>query len=134
MLFSDYQNSVKSSPKSRKWHFRESKFKNFLGPSALAFSPPPQSKRASYTALKTKTLTRSHSCMHGLIGLLSRLCEDIFKKTIHSNEIKENYTTQNHKRLHVQILLPIPNLQYRGMVQIQPCDKCTSSNHTYQLL
>ncbi|CAB4017685.1 DNA polymerase, partial [Paramuricea clavata] len=32
--------SVKSSPKYRKWHFRDSKFKNFLGPSALAFSPP----------------------------------------------------------------------------------------------
>jgi hypothetical protein len=39
-LFSDHYNSVKSSPKSRKWHFRDSKFKNFLGPSALAFSPP----------------------------------------------------------------------------------------------
>ena len=35
MLFSDHQNSVKSSPKSRKWHFRDSKFKNFLGPLAL---------------------------------------------------------------------------------------------------
>jgi hypothetical protein len=46
-LFSDHQNSVKSSPKSRGWHFRDSKFKNFLGPSALAFSPP-QSKRASH--------------------------------------------------------------------------------------
>ena len=45
-LFSDHQNSVKSSPKSRKWHFRDSKFKNFLGPSALAFSPPPQSKKS----------------------------------------------------------------------------------------
>jgi hypothetical protein len=40
MLFSDHQNSVKSSPKSRKWHFRDSKFKNFLGPLALAFSSP----------------------------------------------------------------------------------------------
>jgi hypothetical protein len=30
----------KSSPKSRKWHFRDSRFKNFLGPSALAFAPP----------------------------------------------------------------------------------------------
>ena len=30
MLLSDHQNSVKSSPKSRKWHFRDSKFKNFL--------------------------------------------------------------------------------------------------------
>ena len=38
------------------------------------------------------------ACMH---GLLSRPCElqDIFKKTIYSNEIQENYTTQNHKRL-----------------------------------
>ena len=40
MLFSDHQNSVKSAPKSRKWHFRDSKFKNFLGPLALAFSSP----------------------------------------------------------------------------------------------
>jgi hypothetical protein len=40
MLFSDHQKSVKSSPKSRKWHFRDSKFKNFLGSLALAFSPP----------------------------------------------------------------------------------------------
>jgi hypothetical protein len=31
-----------------KWHFRDSKLKNVLGPSALAFSPPPQLKRASY--------------------------------------------------------------------------------------
>jgi hypothetical protein len=30
--------SVKSSPKSRKWRFRDSKFKNFLGPSLSA--PP----------------------------------------------------------------------------------------------
>ena len=30
MLLSDHQNSVKSSPKSRKWHFRDSKFKTFL--------------------------------------------------------------------------------------------------------
>jgi hypothetical protein len=30
MLLSDHQNSVKYSPKSRKWHFRDSKFKNFL--------------------------------------------------------------------------------------------------------
>jgi hypothetical protein len=29
MLLSDHQNFVKSSPKSRKWHFRDSKFKNF---------------------------------------------------------------------------------------------------------
>jgi hypothetical protein len=35
MLFSDHQNSVKSYPKSRKWHFRDSKFKTFLGPLAL---------------------------------------------------------------------------------------------------
>jgi hypothetical protein len=27
---------------SRKWHFRDSKLKNFLGPSTLAFSPPNQ--------------------------------------------------------------------------------------------
>jgi hypothetical protein len=40
MLFSDHQNSVKSSPESRKWHFRDSKFKNFLGPLALALSAP----------------------------------------------------------------------------------------------
>jgi hypothetical protein len=32
---SDHQNSVKSSPKSRKWHFRDSKFKNFLWSLAL---------------------------------------------------------------------------------------------------
>ena len=36
----------KLPPKSRKWHFRESKFKNFLGPSALV--PGPQQKRTSY--------------------------------------------------------------------------------------
>jgi hypothetical protein len=47
-LFSDYQNFVKSSPKSRKWHFNDSKFKNFLGPKGPRFQPPPQSKRASY--------------------------------------------------------------------------------------
>ena len=41
-LFSDHQNSVKSSPKSRKWCFRDCKFKNVLGSSALAFSLPNQ--------------------------------------------------------------------------------------------
>ena len=35
----------KLPPKSRKWHFRDPKFKNFLGP-ALVFSP--QSNSASY--------------------------------------------------------------------------------------
>jgi hypothetical protein len=45
-LFSDHQNSVKSSPQSSKWHFRDSKFKNFLGPLALAFSPPPPIKKS----------------------------------------------------------------------------------------
>ena len=45
-LFSDHQNSVKTSPKSRKWHFRDSKLKNFLGSSILVFSP--QLTRASY--------------------------------------------------------------------------------------
>ena len=35
MLLSDHQNSVKSSPKSRKWHFRDSKLKNFLWSLAL---------------------------------------------------------------------------------------------------
>jgi hypothetical protein len=35
-LFFDRQNSVKAYPKSRKWHFRDSKFKNFFGPSFLA--------------------------------------------------------------------------------------------------
>jgi hypothetical protein len=39
--------SYESYGKDRKWHFRDPEFKNFLGPSALAFSPP-QSKRASY--------------------------------------------------------------------------------------
>ena len=32
----------KLPPKSRKWHFRDSKFKNSLGPSALALSRPNQ--------------------------------------------------------------------------------------------
>ena len=45
-LFFDHQNSVKTYPKSRKWHFRDSKFKNFFGP--LAFVLSPQSKRDSY--------------------------------------------------------------------------------------
>ena len=49
-----------------------------------------------------------------LHGLLSRPYEDIFNKTFHSNEIKENYTKSQGT---VQILLPIPNLQYRGMVK-----------------
>ena len=49
-----------------------------------------------------------------LHGLLSRPYEDIFKKTFHSNEVKENYTKSQGT---VQILLPIPNLQYRGMVK-----------------
>jgi hypothetical protein len=45
-LFSDHQNSVKTFPKSRKWLFRDSKLKNFLGPLALVLNP--QSKRDSY--------------------------------------------------------------------------------------
>ena len=45
-LFSDHQNSVKTFPKSRKWHFRDYKFKNLFGP--LAFVLRPQSKRDSY--------------------------------------------------------------------------------------
>jgi hypothetical protein len=28
-LFSDHENPVKSSPKYKKWHLRDSKFKNF---------------------------------------------------------------------------------------------------------
>jgi hypothetical protein len=46
--------------------------------------------------------------------LLSRPCEDIRKPDL-LNEIQENYTTQNHKRL--SVLLAIHNLQYRGMVK-----------------
>jgi hypothetical protein len=56
MLFSDYQNSIKSSPKSRKWHFRDSKLKNFLGPSALAFSHP--NRKELPTALKSTLFQR----------------------------------------------------------------------------
>jgi hypothetical protein len=37
-------------PKSRKWHFRDSKFNNFLGLLALAFTPRPNKKELS-TAL-----------------------------------------------------------------------------------
>jgi hypothetical protein len=46
MLFSDYQNSVKTSPKVQEWHFRDSQFKisSGLRPSVSA----PQSKRAFY--------------------------------------------------------------------------------------
>jgi hypothetical protein len=35
MSFSDHQNSVKSPPKSGKWHFRDSRFKHFPGEHAL---------------------------------------------------------------------------------------------------
>ena len=56
-----------------------------------------------------------------LHGLLSRPCEDIFKKTIHSNEIKENYT-KSHKitRDCANLITNLPNLQYRGMVKSDP--------------
>jgi hypothetical protein len=54
-LFSDHQNSVESSPKSRKWHFRDSKFQNFLGPSALAYRlPPPPPIKKSFLRPCTK--------------------------------------------------------------------------------
>ena len=36
-MFSNHQNSVQSSPKSSKWHFRDSKFTNFIRP---PFQPP----------------------------------------------------------------------------------------------
>jgi hypothetical protein len=52
MLFSDHQNSFKSSPKSRKWHFRDSKLKNFLGPLALEVLPDmPQLCSATFEQL-----------------------------------------------------------------------------------
>ena len=56
-------------------------------------------------------------------GLLSRPCEDIFKKTIYSNEIQENYTTRNHNRL---------CKSYRDMVKSDPVIN-VKSNHTYPL-
>jgi hypothetical protein len=36
---------------SRKWHFRDSKFNNFLVPSALAVTPPPPNQKELPMAL-----------------------------------------------------------------------------------
>ena len=61
-LFSDHQNSVKSSPQSRKWHFRDSEFKNFLGPLALAFSPPNQKELPTTLPDNNGLLTEREVC------------------------------------------------------------------------
>jgi hypothetical protein len=90
-LFSDHQNSVKTSPKSRKWHFRESKFKNFLGPSFQAPNKKelPMALHASVICL---CLNYVYFCklhlhfpvskhLHGLV------CHEIFGNFIRHSEI-----------------------------------------------
>jgi hypothetical protein len=71
-LFSNHhQNSVKTSPKSRKWHFRDSKFKIFLGLSALVFRP--QSKRVSYGTASVMSVRKIFLFLFGNCVFISRI-------------------------------------------------------------
>jgi hypothetical protein len=64
-------------PKSRKWHFRDSKFKNFLGPSALAFSPPNRKKLPTALVIKPKIQSKfPDSLSINLEIFLQRTCLD----------------------------------------------------------
>ena len=68
MLFSDHQNSVKSSPRSRKCHFRDSQFKNFLWPLTL----------------------------EALLGM-SQLCSATLEQLFSARATSSNYTLSNEK-------------------------------------